>query len=714
MPGGPGAVDDEREGTRMTVAPRAIGRPMDRIDGPDKVQGLARYAFEHPVDAPLYLYPVQSTIATGRISAVDTVAACAEPGVATVLTHDNAPRLVKVDSGEHAVLQSDRVAFRGQFIGVVVAETPETARYAAGLVRFTYAAEEPDFDLRADRSDLSVPAAVLPQFPMNTEQGDVDAALGSAAVTLDATYTTPMLHHNPMEPHSTIAHWTDEGLTLYVSSQGVNRVKEAVLDLFGLDADQVRVVSRHVGGGFGSKVRPRADLVLAVMAARTVPGRPVKFALTRQQMFAQIGYRSPTIQRIRLGADDQGRLVAIAHRSVEQTSRITEFAEHATRMTQSMYAAPHRRSTQGLATLDVPTPSIMRAPGETPGMWALESAMDEMAIACGLDPIEFRIRNEPSVHPTTGLPYSSRNLVACLREGARRFGWDRRDPTPGGHREGGWLVGLGVAASTYGVLSLPGSSARIRLGSDGRYAVEIAAADIGTGAWTALTQIAADALDVEFERIDLAIGDTRLPTASSAGGSTGITCWGSTIVAAAEELRRVLAEEHGGAVPAEGLTVEAAMPENPHIGKFAMDSFGAQFAEVRVHEETGEVRVPRLLGVFAVGRVINPKTGRSQLIGGMTMGLSMALHEHGVLDRRFGHVVNQDLAQYHIASNADVGSVEAYCLEEHDPYVNPMGSKGMGEIGIVGTAAAVGNAVYQATGVRIRHLPITLDKLLAR
>ncbi|MFK3982102.1 xanthine dehydrogenase family protein molybdopterin-binding subunit [Micromonospora sp. NPDC050397] len=696
----------------MTITPRAMGRPMNRIDGPEKVRGMARYAFEHPVEAPLYLYPVQSTVATGRITSIDTVAACAEPGVLAVLTHLNAPRLARVDSGEHLILQSDRVAFRGQFVGAVVAQTPETARYAAGLVRLTYAADRPDFDLRPDRTDLSVPAQVLPRFPMDTSQGDLDAALASAEFTLDAAYTTPMVHHNPMEPHSTIAHWTDDGLTLYTSSQGVYGVKQAVMALFALDADRVRVVARHVGGGFGSKVQPRADMVLAVMAARTLPGRPVKFALTRQQMFAQVGYRTPTIQRVRLGADPDGRLVAIGHSSVEQTSRLVEFAEHATRMTQTLYAAPHRRSSQRLAALDVPTPSIMRAPGEAPGMWALETAIDEMAVACGLDPIEFRVRNEPTEHPTTGLPFSSRNLVECLRDGARRFGWEGRDPTPGLRREAGWLIGTGVAAATYAVLGFPGSAARITLGPDGRYAVRIAAADVGTGTWTALTQIAADALDVDVSRIDLVIGDTDLPMAIPAGGSAGLASWGSTVVGVAERFRQTLAERYGGQVPPDGLSVEAPTPENPHLGKFAMDSFGAQFAEVRVHEETGEVRVPRLLGVFAVGRVINAKTGRSQLVGGMTMGLSMALHEQSVLDRRFGHVVNQDLAQYHIASNADVGSVEAYWVEEHDPYVNPMGAKGMGEIGIVGTAAAVGNAVFHATGVRVRDLPITLDKLL--
>jgi xanthine dehydrogenase YagR molybdenum-binding subunit len=471
-------------------------------------------------------------------------------------------------------------------------------------------------------------------------------------------------------------------------------------------------VSRNVGGAFGSKVLPRGDVVLAIMAARAVPGRPVKFALTRQQMFSQVGYRSPTIQRVRLGAGADGRLVAIAHDSVEQTSKLVEFAEHSTRPTPVVYAAANRRTTQRIAALDVPTPAIMRAPGEAPGMFALESAMDELAVACGLDPVELRILNEPPVHPTTGKPFSSRNLVGCLREGARRFGWPERDRAPRARRESGWFVGTGVAASAYPTLRLPGSVARISARPDGRYAVRIAAADLGTGAWTALTQIAADALEVGVERIDMGIGDTAYPAASAAGGSSGLNSWGSTIVEASRQLREVLDKEHGGTVPPWGLTVEADMPENPYLREYAMYSFGAQFAEARVHEETGEVRVPRLLGVFAVGRVVNARTSRSQLLGGMTMGLSMALHEDGVTDPRFGHVVNHDLAQYHIASNADVGSVEVHWLDEYDPYVNPMGAKGLGEVGIVGTAAAIANAVHHATGVRVRDLPITLDKLL--
>ena len=695
-----------------SITARAIGAVVDRVDGPEKVRGSATYAYEQPVHGPAYLYPLQAAIATGQITAVDAAAATAEPGVLAVLTHENAPRLAWTDDAELAILQSGEVAFRGQFVGGVVAETPEIARHAAGLVRLDYAERAHDAELRPDAAGTYAPQTLMGGYQADTFMGDVDAALASAAVTLDATYTTAMYHNNPLEPHSTIAIWSDEGLTLYDSSQGVHDLRGSVARLFGLDPRRVHVISPHVGGGFGSKGFTHPNMTLVVMAAQLVASRPVKLALTRQQMFCNVGYRTPTMQRILMGADAGGRLTAIAHDVVEQTSRIREFAEQTAVATRTMYAAPNRRTTHRLAALDVPVPSIMRAPGEAPGMFGLESAMDEMAITCGLDPIEFRVRNEPSVHPESGLPFSSRNLVTCLREGARRFGWELRDPTPRARRDRGWLVGAGVAASTYPVFRLPGSAATIRVGPDGRYAVLIGAADIGTGTWTALAQIAADALDVPMANVDLRIGDSALPRASVAGGSSGITCWGSTIVEAARLLRARLESDHGGTVPAGGLEVTAEMPDNPHVGKFEMHSYGAQFAEVRVHEYTGEVRVPRLLGVFAVGQVINPKTARSQLLGGMTMGLSMALHEESVLDPRFGHVVNRDFAEYHIASNADVGSIELDWVDEEDRYVNPMGSKGIGEVGIVGTAAAIANAVYHATGIRVRDLPISLDKLL--
>jgi xanthine dehydrogenase YagR molybdenum-binding subunit len=691
---------------------RAIGIPLDRIDGPLKVRGAATYAYEQPVDRPAYLYPIESTIAAGRITGVDTSAATAEAGVLAVLTHENAPKLASTDDAELAILQSDEVAYRGQLIGGVVAETSEIARHAASLVRMEYEELPHDVELRSDRTDLYAPERVNAGFATDTAEGDVDVALASAVHVLDATYTTPTEHNNPLEPHPTIAIWTDDGLTVYCASQGVHTARASLASVFDLDPQRVQVISPHVGGGFGSKFRPHADMILAVMAAQVVAGRPVKLALTRQQMFGPVGHRTPTIQRIRLGADDGGRLTAIAHDVVEQTSKIKEFAEQTAAPTRTMYAAPNRRTTHRLAALDTPTPIIMRAPGETPGMFALESAMDEMALACGIDPIEFRLRNEPEVDPASGLPFSSRNLVGCLREGARHFGWEPRDAMPGVRRHDGWLVGTGVAAGIYPTYFNPGNSATIRAGAGGNYLVQIGAVDIGTGAWTALTQIAADALEVRIDDVDLRIGDSALPFATGAGGSAGTASWGSAIVEAARRLRTGLTTEHGGAVPAEGIEVTAEAPENPYSDQFAMHAYGAQFAEVRVHEDTGEVRVPRLLGMFAAGRIINAKTGRSQLLGGMTMGLSMALHEHSVVDPRFGHVVNHDFAGYHIAANADVRSVEVAWLDEEDPYVNPMGSKGIGELGIVGTAAAIANAVHHATGVRVRDLPITLDKLL--
>jgi xanthine dehydrogenase YagR molybdenum-binding subunit len=639
-----------------------------------------------------------------------------------VLTHRNAPRLAWPDDPEVAVLQSEEVGFRGQFVGGVIAETSEIARHAASLVRLDYQERAADFELRADRKDLTKPVnaaffgagggELMDGSPADTAVGDVKAALASAAVRLDATYTTPMCHHNPMEPHTGIAIWKDNQLTLYCSTQGVHMTRSLVARALGLDPKRVRVISPHVGGGFGSKVYPTAYAILAAMAAQVVASRPVKLALTRQQMFSLAGYRTPTIQRIQLGADADGRLTAIAHDAVEQTSKIKEYAEQIAVCTRRMYAAPNRRTTHRLAALDVPPPTIMRAPGESQGMFALESAMDEMAIACELDPVEFRIRNEPEVHPESGLPFSSRNLVACLHEGARRFGWERRDPAPRARRDRGWLVGTGMGASTYPTGRLPGNAATIRAGRDGHRTVLIGAADIGTGTWTALTQIAADALGVSVKDVDLRIGDTILPLASTAGLSSGINCWGTSIVAAADKLRERVDSEFGGEVPADGLEVTADMPDNAYLVQFAMYAFGAQFAEVRVNEDTGEVRVSRLLGVFDGGRIINPKTARSQLLGGMTQGLSMALHEHSVLDPRFGHVANQDFAEYHIAANADVGSIEAHWVEAEDPYTNPMGSKGIGELSVVGTAAAIANAVHHATGVRVRDLPITLDKLV--
>jgi xanthine dehydrogenase YagR molybdenum-binding subunit len=694
------------------VTARVLGQGIERLDGHDKVAGEARYAGDRRPHDAAYVAPLQADIARGAVVSVDADAALALPGVLHVLWHGNAPAL-EVDDGELAVLQSDRIAYRGQIIGAVVADSLETARQAARLVRVHAEAEPHDSVLTHGHPRLYKPESVNPGLETDTEEGDLEAAIAQAEVVVDAVYETPAFHNNPMEPHTTTALWEGGDLVLYDSNQGVQPVRSAVAHAFGLVPERVRVIAPHVGGGFGSKGTPRPHVILAAMAARAVE-RPVKLAVTRQQMFAFVGYRTPTIQRLRLGAGRDGRLTAVSHEVEEQTSTVVEFAEQTALPTRMMYAAPARRTRHRLAALDVPTPSWMRAPGESPGMYALESAMDELALACGIDPIELRIRNEPDVDPETGNPFSSRGLVECLRRGAEAFGWGSREPQPRAPRTGAWLIGTGVAASTYPARRRP-SEAAARAEADGTYTIRLGAADIGTGARTVLAQIAADCLEADVASVRVEIGDTELPAAPLAGGSMGTASWGSAVAKACAALRRRIADDYAGVVPAGGLAAHAdTSAEIDADAPLARHAFGAQFAEARVNAVTGEVRVPRLLGVFAAGRILNPRTARSQLIGGMTMGLSMALHEESVMDGRFGDYVNHDFASYHIAACADVEEIEADWIEEDDEHLNPMGSKGIGEIGIVGTAAAVANAVHHATGVRIRDLPIRPDKLLGR
>jgi xanthine dehydrogenase YagR molybdenum-binding subunit len=681
----------------MSIAVRAVGAPIERIEGREKVTGEAVYAFEHAPEGVAYAAIVTSSVARGMVRRIDAEPALSLPGVLGVLSAENAPSLPGAE-GELAVLQSPAIAYRGEIVAAVVAETLETARHAAEVVRVDEDAAPHDVVLRPDHPGLYRPDKVNPNYPTDTEDGDVDAALAGAAVRVDETYSTPTEHNNPMEPHATVAVWEGDGLTLYDSNQGAWNVVRAIAKAFAIDEERVHVISPHVGGGFGSKGTPRPHVVLAAMCARQV-GRPVKLAVTRQQMFTLTGYRTPTIQRMRLGADRDGRLAAVVHDVAEQTSTVQEFAEQTALPTRMMYASRTRRTTHRLVALDVPTPSWMRAPGECPGMFALESAMDELAVACGLDPIELRIRNEPEIDPETGNPFSTRNLVECLRQGAERFGWDGRGE-PGARRDGRWLVGTGVASSTYPARRV-GSTAHGRVEADGTFTIRITASDIGTGARTALTQIAADAMDVPLERVRVAIGDSESGQAMIAGGSMGTASWGAAVVKACERLRAGEIEVH----------VDTADDPDPGEG-FAKHAFGAQFVEVRIDPGTGEVRIPRALGMFACGRIVNPSTARSQFLGGMTMGISMALFEETLIDAALGGYVNHDLAGYHVPTNADIGEIEAEWIDEEDFRVSPMGAKGIGEIGIVGTAAAVANAVFDATGVRFRDLPITPARIL--
>lgn len=686
----------------------SIGASLRRVEGKEKVTGAAKYAYEYRPGEVAYGLLVQAAIARGEVRDLDTSRALSLDGVHAVIWAGNAPRLADAE-GEVAVLQSRRIAYRGQIVAIVVADSLETAQQAAALVAPDYAAESHDVQLRSDHPELYKPDKVNPSFDTDSDRGDFDAAYAAAAVTVDEIYRTPALHNNPMEPHATVAAWEGDGVTLYDSNQGAPSVARVIAKVFGLEVDRVHVVSHHVGGGFGSKGTPHPPQVAAVIAAQ-VTGRPVKLAATRQQMFSLTGYRTPTIQRLALGVDREGRLAAVRHEVFEQSSTVQEFAEQTAVATRKMYAAASTRTSHRLVRLDVPTPSWMRAPGECPGMFALESAIDELAVAAGIDPVALRVANDPEADPENGQPWSSRSLVACLQEGAERFGWGQRDPAPGIRRDGRWLYGTGVASSTYPANRQP-SQAIARAEPDGRFIVSIAAADIGTGARTVLTQIAADTLGCEVDEVSVQIGDSQLPPAMLAGGSMGTTSWGTAIIGACEKLRPLIAD----GVPPEGTLAHfdtASDIEGQE--EVSRHSFGAQFIEVRVDTDSGEVQVARGLGVFAAGRIVNPVTARSQFLGGMTMGIGMALHEESILDLQFGDYVNHDFAGYHIPTCADIEDLDATWVDEQDARVNPLGAKGIGEIGIVGTAAAVANAVHHATGVRLRELPIAPSRLIER
>ncbi|MGW2157002.1 xanthine dehydrogenase family protein molybdopterin-binding subunit [Nonomuraea sp. NPDC001699] len=681
----------------------AVGVARPRIEGRAKVTGAARYAADVPVPGLAFGVVVLATVSRGHIRDIDVSAVQGMPGVLGVIDHRNAPRLDPAaggffgPDGQLQLLQDEVIPFAGRPVALVVAETLEQAQAAAEALPVTYDEEPHDTAFTADHP-ASRPAVTIFDEPVDV--GDVEAELAASKVVVEERYRTPEEHCSAMEPHSATAWWEGEHLEAIDSNQGPFSVARTLATLFSLSPELVRVRTEHVGGGFGSKGLCGPQLILAAMAARLF-GRPVRVTLTRAQVFLATAMRPATDQLIRIGADADGRLRAIHHEAAFEISPLVEYLEGCTELTKTLYAARAIRTRLSAVPLDILPPYSMRGPGAAPGSFALESAMDELAEQLGMDPLELRLRNEPKVGPVSGLPFSSRNLVACLREGARRFGWDTRDHRPRTRRKGPLLVGTGLAATSFSAGAFP-SSATITAEEDGTFTVAVGATDLGTGARTALTAIAADALAVGTDRIRLRISDSGLGPAWGAGGSRGTTSWGWAITEAAEKLR---GQGRRGTVTADTTSSLGGLPS------LERHAFSAVFTEVTVDPMTGEVRVRRLLGIFAVGRVVNPLMARSQVVGGMIGGLSMALHEEGLRDPVSGRHVNADFAGYHIAAHADVPDIQADFVPDHEPGI-PMGVKGAGEIGNVGTAASIANAVWHATGVRQRSLPIRLDRVL--
>ena len=697
--------------TTPTTPRGSVGTERRRVDGPLKVTGTAPYAYEHEVENPCYLWPVLSTIARGRIARIETGAAEAVPGVLRVLTHADAPRLRIRTDPNLWVLQNPDVHYRGQIVAGVIAETPQAAREAAALVDVRYISEPADLDFDPESREV-YGAPSEPDSSGEEVKGDPAQAWAEAVHTVDQIYAHEDQFHAQMEPHAVIAIWHDAGLdpratrlTLFDANQGPLAHLAFLPPLLGLLPNQLEILSPHVGGGFGGKAMPHPHLVLAALAAKVMSPRPVKLALSRRHMFSLVGHRPASSQHVRLGAGADGRLTAVEHVSTQAVARVKQSVDQSCNATRIMYATPNRRTEHRVVELDVPPGTWMRAPGEFTGMFALETAMDELAHAAGLDPVELRVRTEPDVDPSSGKPWSTRALVPCLRRGAELFGWHERR-APGQRREGEWQVGVGVASATFANQHMVSFFARIAY-SGGKYLVQLGAADIGTGARTVLAQIAADALGVHPDLVEADIGRTGTPISWLAGGSAGTYEWGNGIVAAARKFRR----KHGEH-PADGATARAQGRPPKGADGFSRHAFGAQFAEVAVSAVTSEVRVRRLVGVYAAGTIINPLTARSQIIGSMTMAMSGALHEESYRDPRFGHIVNGDLAGYHVAAHADTPDMDVEFLDEHDPWFGATGSKGLGELAMVGTPAAIGNAVFNATGSRIRAMPFTPQRLI--
>lgn len=710
-----------------------LGRPVDRIDGPAKVTGTARYAYEFPVEGVLHGHVIAARIGKGRVTAIDAEAARAMPGVVAIITDHPLQPMDSASGRDPAMpLQQDgRVDFFGQALGIVVAESFEAARAAARAVQVEYERQDGRFVPEdVEEIDIKPAGGFLP----NLIVGEMDAAMDGAAFGLDRTYTTPFHYPAALEPHATLAHWEGERLTIHASLQVLGGARRLIAATLKVPVENVRLLAPYVGGGFGGKTGVGTETILAAIAAKET-GRPVKIALPRRQTAQLVHHRAEAEQRVRIGTDTEGHIQAIGHDSVVTQRRGRGFLEPVPFGSLSLYAGDTRSFTTAAKWVDLPGAGAVRAPGEAIGTLALETAMDEAAEALGLDPIEFRILNEPQTDPMrANRPFSTRKLVECYREGARLFGWDRRDPTPGQRREGEWLIGMGMAAALRGNFSVE-SQARVKLLTDGSAVIETDMTDIGTGTYTILAQVAAEALGLPVGSVRVILGDTELPPSAGSGGSFGAGSSGSAVALACEDLVEELAKRMGVAaadmtlkdrhaigdnrrVPLAELVGTEEMVALGHIKpgenskKFNQASHGAQFAEVAVNAVTGETRVRRMLGVFDVGRVLNEKTARNQMVGGMIWGIAYALTEEAVVDPRWGQFVNPDFGEYHLAVSADVPRIDCHFLIEPDAQANLVGAKAVGELGISGAGAAVVNAIHNATGFRARRFPVTADQLL--
>jgi xanthine dehydrogenase YagR molybdenum-binding subunit len=736
-----------------------IGQPISRVDGRAKVTGQAKYAGEYNVPNLAYGVVVSSTIAKGKITKIDASEALGLEGVLQVFTHENVPHLKATDEDFHdevappgspfRPLQDDSIRFNGQPVALVVAQTFELARYAATLVRIQYSADPHETDLRQKHNQAIKPKPREYLEPP-VSRGDFHRAFAKSKVQMEAEYTAPAEHHNPMEPYATTVVWDGGKLNIYDKTQGALNNHGYVCRIFGLSKDGVRVFSPYVGGAFGSGLRPQYQLVLAVMAALELK-RSVRVTLTRQQMFT-LGRRPHTIQHVALGARANGGLQAIKHEAVAEASRFEDYSEDVVNWSGQLYHCKNVQLDYKIARLDVNTPCDMRAPGAAWGLFALESAMDELAYKLQMDPLELRLKNYAEKDLSSGKRFSSKELRECYRQAAERFGWAKRPPTPRSMHDGDALIGWGLATGVWESWQLP-ADAKAALTADGKLVVGSATADIGTGTYTIMTQIAAETMGVPVADVTFQLGDSALPKAPVEGGSFTAASVGPAVKDVCEKLRRKVfnlarkiqdsplrearlkdVEFADGSIylhsdPSRSVaildvmrhagvrSIDSETSVRPKLAKqmrYTRHSHTAVFAEVRVDEDLGSIEVSRVVSAVAAGRILNPKTARSQIIGGIVWGIGMALEEESVMDQTFGRFINHNLAEYHVPVNADINDIDVIFIEEKDSIVNPLGAKGLGEPGVVGVAAAIANAIFHATGHRVRELPITLDKVMSR